>query len=370
MKFNAYSTEFSKKLGLASLAISPKSINPIYEDFLLTLEKDTLTINATNIEISISLTLEVKGQEDGSIAISSKILLETLRSLPDQPITFEVLENNLVQITSSFGQYKMAYDDPDFYPTFDAFPEGQSFEMEGKQLKKAIEKNIIAVGESGVVRPSMTGVNFHFNHDKVDVVSTDSHILVKYSIGGQSFDGNLVMTIPPKGLNLLKNSLIDDCKVNITSTGKKAFFKFEDFEIICTLITEEFPNYNSVIPVSHENVLYINRRDLLNSLKRLMLFSNKNLTLVTFNITEDSLTLASEDLEFSHDATEQLPCRYEGEPLTLGFSSKFFIELLSIVDGDEVKIEITNPKIAVLLKPVENIDLENLLLLIMPLIVK
>ena len=370
MKFNANSSELSKKLSVAAIAISPKSIMPILEDFLLTLEGNLLTINATNLEISVSLGLEVTGHENGKIAVSSKILLDTLRSLPEQPVTIELTENNIIQLTSSFGQYKMASDDADDFPTVEDAPDSESVTVSSSVLRQAIDNTIIAIGEAGVVRPAMTGVHFQFDFNKANFVSTDSHVLVKYTIAGQNFETTKTFTLPQKGLQLLKNALIDENDVQILWSDKKVFFSFDNYLISTTIINDDFPNFNNVIPVDHDSVMYINRKDLLNSLKRLIIFASKSFNLVTFNISDDSLTLASEDPELSHDATEQLPCKYEGEPVTLGFSAKFFIELLSILDYEEVKIEMKGPKFPVLIKPLDPVDDEDITLLIMPLILK
>ena len=371
MKFNASSSELSKKLSLATIAISTKSIMPILEDVLLELEGDVLTISATNIETSIVLKMEVTGHEDGKVALSARILLDTLRTLPDQPVTIELIEDKIIQITSSFGKYKLAADEPDDFPEIDFSSDDESVSIESYILKEAIEKTVTATGEQGAVRDSMTGVLVQFDFNKANFVATDSHRMVKATYNKVNFDTIKSFILPQKGLNLLKNALSDDEEeVKIQWNDKSAFFEFGTTKIITTLINDDFPNYNAVIPVNNENVLYINRKDLVNSLRRLMIFADKSFYLVTFNLSEDSLTLATEDPEFSHDATEQLPCKYTGENLTMGFSSKYFIELLNLLDDDEVEISFSNPKVPALIKGVEERDDLDLLLLIMPLIIK
>lgn len=370
MKFNASSAQLSRELSIASNAISPKAIMPVLEDFLFNLEGNNLTISATNLETSIILETEVTGHEDGSVALSAKILLDTLRTLPEQPITIETIDDNSLQITSSFGKYKMGIDDPDDFPEIESVPDGESVSIDSTILRHAIEKTMTAIGEVGVVRSSMSGVLFQLDFNKANFVSTDSHRLVKFTYNGLNFDSTKSFVIPQKGLSLLKNALPENSEVNIFWNENSAFFEFNGYKILSTLINDDFPNYNNVIPVDNENILNINRKDLMNSLRRLLIYANKSFNLVTFNLAEDSLTLATEDPEFAHDATEQLPCKYNGEPLTMGFSAKFFVELLSIVEGDEVNIEFSNPKTPVLIKPVEQEENQDLLLLIMPLIMQ
>ncbi len=370
MKFNVSSSELSKKLSVASNAISPKAIMPILEDFLFELEGNNLTISASNLETSIVLKMEVTGHEDGSVALSARLLLDTLRTLPEQPITIEEIDNNIVQIISSFGKYKMASDDFEDFPEIEETPEGEKVIIDSGVLKSAIEKTITATGEVGVVMNSMTGVLFQLDFNKAIFVATDSHRLIKFTYNGLKFDSTKSFVLPVKGLTLLKNALLDEGEVEISWTDKNAFFVFEGFKVISTMINDDFPNYNNVIPVNNENVLYVNRKDLINSLKRLLIFANKSFNLVTLNLSEDSLTLATEDPDYSHDATEQLPCKYDGEPITMGFSAKFFIELLSNTDDDEVKIEFSNPKTPVIINPVEKKANEDIILLIMPLIMQ
>ncbi len=370
MKFNASSAQLSRELSIASNAISPKAIMPVLEDFLLTLEGDNLKISATNLETSIVMETVVTGHEDGSVALSAKMLLETLRTLPEQPITFETISDTTLQITSSSGKYKMGIDDPDDFPELESIPDSEKVTIASNVLRRAIEKAIIAIGEVGVVKSSMTGVLFQLDFNKGIFVSTDGHRMVRYIYENLNFDSTKSFIMPEKGLVLLKNALPDDVEVNIYWNDKSAFFQFDGFSIMSTLINDTFPNYNNVIPVDNQNVLNINRKDLINSLRRLLIYSNKSFNLVTFNLSEDSLTLATEDLEYAHDATEQLPCKYNGDPLTMGFSAKYFVELLSIVEGDEVNIEFSNPKTPVLIKPVEQQENEDILLLIMPLIMQ
>jgi len=368
MKFNASSSELSKKLSIASNAISQKAIMPVLEDFLLELEGNNLKISATNLETSVVLAMEVTGHEDGNIALSARLLLDTLRTLPEQPVTIETLDNKIIQITSSFGKYKMASDDFEDFPQIEEAPDGEKVVIDSIVLKSAIEKTITATGEVGVVMNSMTGVLFQLDFNKANFVATDSHRLIKFTYNGLNFDSTKSFILPVKGLGLLKNALLDDGQVEISWTDKNAFFLFEGYKIMSTLINENFPNYNNVIPVNNESVLFVNRKDLINSLKRLLIFSNKSFNLVTFNLSEDSLTLATEDPDFSQDATEQLPCKYDGEPITMGFSAKFFMELLLNTDDDEVKIELSNPNTPVIIRPVEDNPNEDIILLLMPLI--
>ena len=145
-----------------------------------------------------------------------------------------------------------------------------------------------------------------------------------------------------------------------------AFFNFNDTQLVCRLIDARYPDYNAVIPVDNPNILTISRTDFQNSLKRIAIYANKTTNQVILNINAGSLTVSAQDLDFSNEATEQLSCTYEGEPLTIGFNAKFLVEMLGVLESDEVQLELSSPTRAGILLPREDNDEEDILMLVMP----
>ncbi len=366
MKFSISSAELLKKIQLANGAIGSNTVVPVLEDFLFVIEGNDLTISSTDLETSIITTLEVIADEGGSVAVPGKILFDTLKALPEQPITIEVDDaKHSIEITSSYGKYKLSGDNPEDFPTIPQPDNTESVTLSAHMLDEAINKTIFATSNDEL-RLAMTGVYVQIDFSKIIFVATDAHKLVKYTFSGLDGDINSSFIVPKKSLSLLRSALPDTGMVQISFNKNNAFFTFDDHQLICRLIDAQYPNYNAVIPVDNPNVMTVSRSDFLSSLKRIAIYANKTTNQVILNIDDGSLTIEAQDLDFSNEATEQLVCQYSGEPITIGFNAKFLIEMLGVLDTDEVKVELSTPNKAGIILPGENPDDEELLMLVMP----
>ncbi len=366
MKFSVSSSELLKRLQIAGGAIGSNPVLPILEDFLFTISNNRLRIAATDLETSITTEIEVMADADGSVAVPAKILLETLKALPQQPITFNVnLDNFGIEITSAYGKYKLAGEDGQDFPSIPQPDSVDSLKIPGASLSQGINKTIFAASNDEL-RPAMTGVYFQVDFDKLILVATDAHKLVKYTFNEVGGEASTSFIVPKKALNLLKGSLPGNEDVTLSFNSANAFFSFGDTELVCRLIDARYPDYNAVIPVDNPNTLSLNRADFQNSLKRIAIYANKTTNQVILNINENSLTISAQDLDFSNEATEQLACNYEGDSLTIGFNAKFLVEMLGVLEADEVKMELSTPTRAGILLPAEPMEGEEILMLVMP----
>lgn len=366
MKFSISSADLLKKIQLANGAIGSNAVVPILEDFLFAINGNTLTISATDLETSITTTVDVISDSNGAIAIPGKILFDTLKALPEQPITIDADEQkNSIEITSSYGKYKLSGDNAEDFPTIPK-PEGtDSVSLSAHLLHEAIVKTTFATSNDEL-RLAMTGVYMNIDFNKITFVATDAHKLVKYTFSGLESDVNTSFIIPKKSLSLLRNALPDNGQVQISFNKSNAFFAFGDHSLVCRLIDAQYPNYNAVIPVDNPNTMTVGRTDFLSSLRRIAIYANKTTNQVILNIDDGSLTIEAQDLDFSNEATEQLTCEYKGSPVTIGFNAKFLIEMLNVLDTDEVIMELSTPNKAGILLPGESPDDEQLLMLVMP----
>lgn len=366
MKFQVSSSELQSQLVIANGAINPNPVIPILEDYLFELLDNTLTITSTNLETTIVSTLEVTGSANGRIAVPAKTLLETLKALPEQPISFELdPDSNGITLISKYGEYKLAGDTPEEYPALPTKENVKTLSLDAKILNNAISKTMFAAS-TDELRLAMTGVFVQVDFNKIVFVATDAHKLVKYTFGNIASEETASFIIPKKALNLLKNALHNDGPVDLSYNTKNAFFEFEGTQVICRLVDAKYPDYNAVIPVENPNVLVLERRDFLNSLRRISIYANKTTNQVILNITGNSLTLSAQDLDFSNEATEVLACSYDGEPMTIGFNAKFLGEMLNVLETTEVTLNLSTPNRAGLLLPMVQEDNEHLLMLVMP----
>jgi len=308
----------------------------------------------------------VMSDGDGLIAVPAKILLDTLKALPSQPITFAVDERSFsVEITSAYGKYRLAGEDGLSFPTIPEEEAVEAVELSGAVLAQGINKTLFATS-SDELRPAMMGVYFQVDFGKLVMVATDAHKLVRFTCKELESTVSASFILPKKALNLLKNILPSGGQVSMAFNKNNAFFSFGNTKLICRLIDSRYPDYNAVIPVDNPNVLTISRVDLQNSLRRIAIYANKTTNQVILNISEGALTVSAQDLDFSNEATEQMVCSYEGTPLMIGFNAKFLIEMLTVLESDEVKIELSTPTRAGILLPVEEVGNEDILMLVMP----
>ena len=368
MIFEISSSELLRKLQVAGSAIGSNPVMPILEDFLFELSQNELTISATNLEVTIISSLTVAGSEDGRAAVPARILLETLKALPDHPIKFQMNSDNYaITLVSAYGEYKLSGDTPDDYPDTPTEDNSNEIELDSDVLVKAINNTIFAAS-SDELRLAMMGVLMHLDFNKVIFVATDAHKLVKYTVGGITSDLTESIVIPKKGLNVFKNALSinDEEKCHISFNNKNVFFKIGDTLVISRLIDAKYPDYDAVIPVKNDKIVTLNRTDFLNSLKRLVIYSSKTTNQANFSISDNVMTIMAQDLDFSNEATEEVSCKYEGDPITIGFNAKFFSDMLSVISSDEVMLELSTPNKAGILYPSTQDGQEKLIMLLMP----
>lgn len=212
----------------------------------------------------------------------------------------------------------------------------------------------------------MTGVYFQIDFNKLTLVATDAHKLVKYTFTDVESEVSTSFIVPKKALNLLKNALPSGDDVKLSFNKAHTFYSFGTTQLITRLIDARYPDYNAVIPVDNPNLLTVNKNDFQHSLKRIVIYANKTTNQVVLNINDGSLTVSAQDLDFANEATEQLTCSYTGSPLNIAFNAKFLVEMLSVLDSEEVKIELSEPSRAGILSPVEEVEGEEILMLVMP----
>ncbi len=366
MKFSISSSQLLAQLQIAGGAIGSNPVLPILEDFLFTIHDNQLTIIATDLETTIITEIEVMSDSNGTVAVPARILLDTLKALPQQPITFTINDETFaIEITSAYGKYKLAGENGADFPKIPESEEVDSLSMDAPVLLQGINKSLFATSNDEL-RPAMTGVYFQVDFSKMVLVATDAHKLVKFTFKNLKSEIATSFIVPKKALNLLKNALPEEGSVKVSFNKANAFFSFDNIEMICRLIDARYPDYNAVIPIDNPHELVVNRADFQSSLKRIAIYANKTTNQVILNIQDGSLTVSAQDLDFSNEATEQLTCTYSGEPVSIGFNARFLAEMLGVLDSEEVKMQLSGPTRAGILLPMEEMENKEILMLVMP----
>ena len=367
MKFIVSTTALLRNLQTVNGVVSPNTVLPILEDFLFVVEKNKLTISGTDLETSITTWMDIESKSEGKVAIPARILVDYLKTLPEQPLTFSIDEDSCqVEITTDRGKYKLNGENGDDFPRVSSDDKMSDIILPSGVLQKVINKTAFATG-TDELRPPMTGVLFQLNTDGINFVATDAHKLVRYRRTDAKASGSASLIMPKKALNLLKSNLPgEQTQVTISYNSSFAFFSYNNVKLICRLIEGRYPDYNAVIPTENPNRLTINRADFLNTLRRVIIFSNKTTHQVILKIKGNELIVNAQDLDFSNEANERLDCTYEGDNMEIGFNAKFLLEMLNAMDNEEVRMELSTPNRAGLLLPTESDPAEDLLMLVMP----
>jgi len=367
MKFIVNSAYLLKQLSNINGVITTNPVVPILENFLFELEKGGLTVTASDLQTSMITELQVESKEKGSIAVPARILLDTLKNLPEQPVTFSIDESTYsVEIISDNGRYKLSGENATDFPKVPSVSNDFTAEISSDVLSRAINNTIFATSNDEL-RPAMTGVYVNLGDKNTTFVATDGHRLVRYRRTDVKSDNGNAIIIPRKALNLLKATLpAENADVVVNFNMANAFFKFGNIRMICRLIDERFPDYENVIPSGNNIKMTIGRNDLLGALKRISIYANKTTHQVRLKITGSELQISAEDLDFSNEANERLSCEHDGEDIEIGFNAKFLVEMLGNMDSDQIRLTMSAPNKAGVILPAEKDKAEDILMLVMP----
>ena len=370
MKFIVSSSYLLKQLQVLGSVINSSNTLPILDNFLFDLNKKTLTVSASDLETTMSATLEIDSSSTGSVAVPAKLLLEILKTFPEQPLTFLVGENNTIEISSNSGKYAVAYAPAEEFPKSVNLDDPSTTLIPAEALATAISKTIFAAGNDDL-RPVMSGVFFQFSPEGLTFVATDAHKLVKYARTDVKATEVADFIMPKKPLNILKSILgSSDADIKIEYNNSNATFSFDNYILMCRLIDGKYPNYEAVIPKENPNKLMIDRNQFLSSVRRVAIFSNKTTHQIRLKIAGTELNVSAEDIDYSNKADERLTCDYQGDDLQIGFNSRFLLEMLNNLQSDMIMLEMSLPNRAGILTPVDGLeDGEQVTMLVMPVMI-
>jgi len=376
MKFIVSSTDLLSHLQAISRVINSKNSLPILDNFLLSLEGNTLTMTASDIETTLITSMEVETVEgSGKVAVASRLLLDTLREFSAQPLTFNINDSNLaLVITSANGSYNFIGQNGDEYPRMPQLQDdARKLTLPVNTLSSGISKTLFCTADDEL-RPVMNGVFFDIAAESLTLVATDAHKLVRYktvysSSSIQEGDEAVNFILPKKPATMLKNILPKEMgEVEIQFDKKNAYFKLANYTMICRQVEGRFPNYNAVIPTSNPYKIIIDRATLLNAMKRVSVFANQASNLVKLAFNNNEIHISAQDIDFSISAEETITCQFDGEPIKIGFKSSFLIEILGNINSSDIVMELSDASRAGLILPFENEQGEEILMLLMPML--
>ena len=369
MKFIVSSTALFSHLQAISRVINSKNSLPILDCFLIELQDGTLSMTASDNETTLSTSIEVSDyEEDGRFAVSSKTLLEALKEIPEQPLSFQINSSDL-EITVQYqnGKYSLMGQSADEYPQASELNEGAVQVVMGADiLTTGINRSLFATADDEL-RPVMNGIYFDITTEDITLVASDGHKLVRNKTYAAHGEEKAAFILPKKPANLLKNLLPkEQGDVQIGFDDRNATFTLENYRMVCRLIEGRYPNYNSVIPQNNPHKAIIDRASFISALRRVSVFSSQASSLIKLSLSENMMKISAQDIDFSTSAEESLICQYDGNAMSIGFKSSFLIDILNNIASQNVIIELADPSRAGVVVPEEQEENEDLLMLLMP----
>ena len=372
MKLIISSSELLKGVMAVSKAIPAKSALPILENFLFDLKGNVLEITASDSELTLKTSIEVENTaEEGRIAVPAKHMMDLLKELPDQPLTINTSTESSFVCSWASGESTLPYFPAEDYPAITGTDEtAVSLQFPAQSLTEGIASTIYATADDEI-RPAMNGILFDIDVNSTTLVASDSHKLICYTTADVKASEKASFILHKKPAAILKAIIGKDAEtVEISFDSKNAVFRFGATMVICRLVVGKYPKYRDVIPQNNSNILKINRVQLLNTVKRVSVCSNKASNHIKFDLRSGNLMISAQDLGFSIAAHETLQCQYDGEDLTIGFKSPFIIEILSNMNCGELVMKFLDSKRAALVVPAEEEeDSEKICGIIMPIMI-
>ena len=369
MKFIVSSTVLSSRLQAISRVVNSKNSLPILDCFLFELMDGTLSVTASDGETTLIATVEVNECDmDDSFAVTAKTLLDALKEIPEQPLTFEVNTATLeVTVQYQNGKYSLMGQSAVEFPKSSLLSEDAvRLEMDAQVLLKGINRAVFATADDEL-RPVMNGVYFDITTEDITLVASDGHKLVRSKTFVAKGSDRAAFILPKKPAFLLKNLLPKETgMVNVEFDSHNAAFTMENFQLVCRLIEGRYPNYNSVIPQNNPYKVTVDRMSLIGVLRRVSIFSSQASSLIKLRLQDNQIQVSAQDIDFSTSAVETMTCQYDGKPMSIGFKAPFLLDILNNMTADEVVMELTDPSRAGVIMPVEQEENEDLLMLLMP----
>lgn len=373
MRFNVSSTSLSNRLQTISRVQSSKNALPILDCILFELTDGILKMTASDSETTMVTYVEVTDAEgEGKFAIGAKQLISSVKEISEQPITFNVDSNSFaIEVTYQNGKYNLIGQNGYEFPVPNSVSEGaRSLSIDSQVMLNGISRSLFAAADDEL-RPQMNGVYFDMTPESITFVASDGHKLVRNRVFSVHMDEPSAFILPKKPALLLKTVLPKaEGDAVVRFDDRNAEVQLTDYVISCRLIEGRYPNYNSVIPTDNPFRVTADRLAFISALRRVSVFASQSSSLIKVHVEQGTLTVSAQDLDFSTSAEEHLMCDYDGTPMSIGFNGPFLIDVLNSITSNDIILELADPSRAGVITPAEQEENEDLIMLLMPMMLK
>jgi len=380
MKFVVNKTELFQCLQRIIGVVPVKTTIPVLTNILFELDGQRLRLTGTDLEVSIITFINVRGEQDGTIAIPAKRLFDIIRELRDLPITVETEKSNRIMLATEKGNYKLAGESSEEYPRIASESFVSQISYPTPRFLRMIDKTVFAVS-SDELRTTLMGVLLELRPQEMRLVATDGHRLAKITDKKYSAPvaetkpdalfikqdtGTVHAIMPTKALQMVTRNSDQSELLEVAISENHLTFRLGATTIYSKLINGQFPNYERVIPSDNELTMIIDRDMLAATVRRAAIFANQITHQIRWSLAPGQVTISAEDVEVGGEAREALAAQYDGKAMDIGYNAQYVQEILRHVDSDEVLIRLKDPGSAAIVEPVQQKEGEHHMMLLMP----
>jgi len=362
MIINVSRVDFLAALSSLQNVTGKKGTIAILSNVLVETKNDSVAITGTDLEVGIRYSVPAEVLSAGSITLPAKKLFEIVRESGADIIHVECMDNNWVKITADSSSYNLAGMEADEFPSFPEYNEASLVEVDGALINELIDKTIFAVAPEGESQYNLSGVLVEKEvrdggKNFTRMVSTDGHrlSLMEVERGEELANMHIRPTtlIPRKGIMEMRKFCDGLESVAISFEEKQAVLKTEQALLIIRLMNGDFPDYRNILKGNADDkFIEIDRVALLNSMKRMNLFTEDRYNAVKFQIENNKLTLTSQNMDIGN-ARDEMDIVYSGEKMALGFNGKYFVDVLQVLKSGTVKVFISSTETPCLIRAEE-----------------
>jgi DNA polymerase-3 subunit beta len=353
MEFSVKKFDLLEELELTQGVVERKTTIPILSNLLCEVKGNRLAITATDLELSIRTSCEVKVKKEGAGTIPAKKLLDLVRLLPDEEIRFKLLENHWVQITCDRRNYKLVGMSKDNFPALPNFPQAL-VKIPATLLAGVIAKTTFAISleES---RYTLNGALLVLKPGSVTMVATDGHRLamveMDHKIEGLSSETRVL--VPKKAMSEVQRLAADssdDALVEFAQDESHLFFQFGRRLLTCRKLTGQFPNYEAVLPRDANKTVVLERGELQDALRRVSQLADQRSHAVKFMLAKEGVEISASSPEYG-EAKEAIEKEFKGDPIAIGFNAQYLLDFLGAAAEGPISFELKDDQSAGQLRP-------------------
>jgi DNA polymerase-3 subunit beta len=366
MRFTISREKLQEGLAAVAASIPAKTTLPVLANILVETTEKGIRLSGTDLDIAVSTEVSADVETAGSITIPAKKLTEIARELPPAPVRVAASGEQRVVLDCGRSHFKLLGLPRDEFPTFPAIRFQESWRVKSGELQKLISHTAFAVSTEES-RPILNGVLWELRPERMRMVATNGHRLARMDVPIKAVDApSSDLIVPPKALEQIRRLFPADEELEIAKGDNHLGFRSPFTAVFTRLIEGPYPNYEQVIPKDNDRIAIADRQALVGALKRMSVIASDQTHRIRLSFNAGMLKFSVQTPDLG-EATDELPIRFTGDPLDIGFNASYLLEILRYIPTEEVKLTFKAPERAATLEPEGWNDPASYLTLVMPL---